>query len=48
MKKLIKLLVGTLVTGLLVVNYIFPTTVNFTEYGTQIEFFNGNGYFFEK
>ncbi|WP_312286808.1 hypothetical protein [Terrisporobacter sp.] len=48
MKKLVKILVGTLVTGLLVVNYLFPTTVTFTEYGTQIELFDGTGYFIEK
>lgn len=47
MKKLAKILVGTLVTGLLVVNYVFPTTITTTEYGTMIEFFNGEGMFIE-
>lgn len=42
-----KILAGSLVTTILVVAYIFPTTVNKTEYGLQIEFFNGNGYFIE-
>lgn len=48
MKKLIKVLVGTLITGVLVFNYIFPTTVTTNEYGTYIELFDGTGYFFER
>lgn len=48
MKKLIKVLVGTLITGVLVFNYIFPTTVTTNEYGTYIELFDGTGYMFEK
>ena len=43
-----KLLIGTLITIALVGCYIFPTTVSTTEYGTQIEFFNGEGFFIEK
>jgi len=48
MKKLVKVLVGTLITGVLVLNYVFPTTVTTTEYGTMIEFFNGEGMFIER
>lgn len=42
-----KLLVGLLVTSMLVINYVFPTTITTTEYGIQIEFFNQDGYFIE-
>lgn len=48
MKKFIKILVGSIITIGIVANYIFPTTVTFNEYGTYIEFFNGEGYFIEK
>lgn len=42
-----KILVGTLIATIIAGAYIFPTTINVTEYGLQIEFFNGNGYFIE-
>lgn len=42
-----KILVGALIVAIAVVAYIFPTTINSTEYGMQIEFFNGEGYFIE-
>lgn len=42
-----KILVGLLVAILLVGNYIFPTTINVTEYGMQIELFNNDGFFIE-
>lgn len=48
MKKLIKVLVGTVITGVLVLNYIFPTTITTNDYGTYIEFFDGSGYMIEK
>lgn len=48
MKKLIKVLVGTVITGVLVLNYVFPTTITTNEYGTYIELFNGSGYMIEK
>ena len=43
-----KIIMGTLTTILLVGCYIFPTSISSTEYGIQLEFFNGEGYFIEK
>lgn len=47
MKKFIKILVGSIITIGIVVNYIFPTTITFNDYGTYIEFFDGSGYLIE-
>lgn len=48
MKKFIKLLVGTVITLGIVVNYIFPTTITNNDYCYYIEFFNGEGIIIEK
>lgn len=48
MKKLIKVLVGTVITLGIVANYVFPTTFTSNDYCYYIEFFNGEGIVIEK